>query len=173
VVLVLIGALASAGAQEASVRTEPIASRAVANVPSPVRRAMTIEVARIIGADERASHYRRSDRWHRLDLDGDGQDEWMVVYAIEGFGGGNNYAQYLTTFRYVEPVWFAFETHGVGGKGSLAVDGDVMSYISGQSLIFPAMATTKTIQCAVRQWMFRLRFLSGSAAHFSFKTNSA
>jgi hypothetical protein len=84
------------------------------------------EVGRIKGDDERADYPPAYDHWHEIDLDSDGRDERLVFFTVEGFGGGNNYSRYLIVYRYIEPVWFASDVIGVGGKWDYAVLGDVV-----------------------------------------------
>ncbi|HYD86239.1 MAG TPA: hypothetical protein VEA80_02080 [Vitreimonas sp.] len=91
------------------------------------------EVARIRGNDQWADYPSQFDHWHQIDLDGDGQVERLVFFTIEGFGGGNSYSRFLIVYRYVEPVWFASDVVGVGGKGDYQVIGDEVR-LSGRML---------------------------------------
>lgn len=98
-------------------------SHAGSQTPAEVSVAHLAEVRRLTCGDQHVDYPPRFDDWHRLDLDGDGADEYLVFYTLEGFGGGNNYSRYLSVYRYVDPVWFASSSILVGGKGSLSVSG--------------------------------------------------
>jgi len=94
--------------------------------PPELRVVHLAEITRIKGGDERADYASQFDHWHQIDLDGDGQDERLVFFTIEGFGGGNNYARFLAVYRYIEPVWIVATVDGVGGRGSASVLGDTV-----------------------------------------------
>jgi len=88
-----------------------------------VRSAHLREVRRLECRDQYVDYPEQFDHWHSIDLDGDGSDEQLVFFTLEGFGGGNNYVRYLVVYRHVAPVWFAASTFLVGGKGSAGVTG--------------------------------------------------
>lgn len=105
-----------------------IISQSGEETPVEVRRAHLAQVERMRCPNEPspASYPPQFDDWHRIDLDEDGQHEYVVFLTLEGFGGGNNYSRYLIVYRYVEPVWFASRVALVGGKGGLMVSGDTV-----------------------------------------------
>ncbi len=103
-----------------------VASYSGSQTPPDLLAVHLAEVARIKGDDGWADYPPEYDHWHEIDLDGDGRVERLVFFTVESFGGGNNYRRYLIVYRYVEPVWFASDVIGVGGKWDYAVLGDVV-----------------------------------------------
>lgn len=94
--------------------------------PEAVRSAHVGEVRRLECRDQHVDYPAQFDHWHRIDLDADGADEYLVFFTLEGFGGGNNYVRYLVVYRNVEPVWFPSFAAIVGGKGSAGVTGSTI-----------------------------------------------
>lgn len=99
--------------------------------PRAVQAAHAAQINGMVCGDAHASNPEELDDWHRLDLDGDGQDEYLAFVTLEGFGGGNNYSRYLIVYRYVRPVWFASQAALVGGKDSVQVIGDRLRLADG------------------------------------------
>ncbi len=111
-------------AQSSIVRDgEGVVSTSGSATPGGVRSAHLTEVRRLECRDQYVDYPEQFDHWHSIDLDGDGSDEHLVFFTLEGFGGGNNYVRYLAVYRYVAPVWFPSYTLLVGGKGSAGVTG--------------------------------------------------
>lgn len=119
-------------AQSSVVRDgEAVVSTSGSATPDDVRSAHLTEVRRLECGDQYVDYPEQFDHWHTLDLDGDGADERLVFFTLEGFGGGNNYVRYLVVYRYVAPVWFPTYTALVGGKGSAGVTGATLRLEAG------------------------------------------
>ena len=56
------------------------------------------------------------------DLNGDGKADVVVIYTIEGVGGGNDWTQYATVLLAQPPGYSATAPKEVGGKSVRAVD---------------------------------------------------
>ncbi len=56
------------------------------------------------------------------DLNGDGKADVVVIYTIEGVGGGNDWTQYATVLLAQPPGYSATAPKDVGGKSVRAVD---------------------------------------------------
>jgi hypothetical protein len=112
-------------------RGNVVVSTSGSATPDDVRSAHLTEVRRLECGDRHVDYPEQFDDWHTLDLDGDGADEHLVFFTLEGFGGGNNYLRYLAVYRYVAPVWFASYTALVGGKGSALVSGGTVRLENG------------------------------------------
>ena len=61
------------------------------------------------------------------DLNGDGKSDVVVVYTIEGVGGGNDWTQYATVLIAQPPGYSATTPKEVGGKSVRAVDSCTIS----------------------------------------------
>jgi len=61
------------------------------------------------------------------DLNGDGKSDVVVVYTIEGVGGGNDWTQYATVLVAQPPGYSATTPKEVGGKSVRAVDSCTIS----------------------------------------------
>lgn len=57
------------------------------------------------------------------DLNGDGKPDTVVVYTIEGVGGGNDWTQYATVLTATPQGYGATLPKEVGGKSLRAIDG--------------------------------------------------
>jgi len=57
------------------------------------------------------------------DLNGDGHGDVVVIYSIEGVGGGNDWTQYATVLTSTPQGFGASTPKEVGGKSVRAVDG--------------------------------------------------
>lgn len=110
---------------------DAVVSTSGSATPDDVRPAHLTEVRRLECGDRHVDYPEQFDDWHTLDLDGDGADEHLVFFTLEGFGGGNNYLRYLAVYRYVAPVWFPSYTALVGGKGSALVSGGTVRLENG------------------------------------------
>lgn len=72
-------------------------------------------VIRIKGEDKDAVEYRKARTIHFIDVDGDGVQDAIVFFTIEGMDGGNNYDQYLTLLKGLPSGFFLIDTALVGG----------------------------------------------------------
>ena len=72
------------------------------------------------------------------DLNGDGKTDVVVVYTIEGVGGGNDWTQYATVLAAQAPGYSATTPKEVGGKSVRAVDSCTI--------------TDKTIELALKEY---------------------
>jgi hypothetical protein len=61
------------------------------------------------------------------DLNGDGHGDVVVIYSIEGVGGGNDWTQYATVLTSTPQGYAATVPKEVGGKSVRAVDGCTVS----------------------------------------------
>jgi len=57
------------------------------------------------------------------DVDGDGHTDVVVIYTIEGVGGGNDWTQYATLLTSTPRGYGASMPKEVGGKGVRVVEG--------------------------------------------------
>lgn len=96
-------------------RDNEIISYSGSATPAELRSAHLAAVERAKRADRWAEYMPQFDHWHRLDLDADGEEEWIVFFTIEGYGGGNNFERYVEVYRYVRPVWIASNGDGISG----------------------------------------------------------
>ena len=74
---------------------------------------------------EGATEYEEAREIGRGDLNGDGKEDAVVLYSLEGFDGSNLYLQYLAVFLSQGDA-LRYTTHRiVGGKGkrSMALEG--------------------------------------------------
>lgn len=101
------------------------AFHALAQAPLELRAAHGRQI-QSMRCDTLVANPTQFDHWHRLDLDRDGQNEYLVFTTLEAFGGGNNYSRYLILYRYVNPVWFPALVAFVGGKGGAQVDSAII-----------------------------------------------
>ena len=60
--------------------------------------------------------YEEARKIVRGDINGDGKEDIVVLYTIEGFGGGNNYHQYLAVFLANGATFRHAADSVVGGK---------------------------------------------------------
>ncbi len=76
-------------------------------------------VNKYIGEQEdsiQASEPPKTRKVIQADLDGDGDKDAVVKYMLEGFGGGNNWAQMLAVFRNDKGVYKFVTEDSIGGK---------------------------------------------------------
>jgi hypothetical protein len=81
-------------------------------------------VLRIKGEDKDAVEYRKARTIHFIDVDGDGVQDAIVFFTIEGMNGGNNYDQYLTVLKGQASGFLLLDTALVGGgaKGAASYE---------------------------------------------------
>jgi hypothetical protein len=72
-------------------------------------------VVRTKGKDTHAVEYRKARTIHFVDVDGDGVQDAIVFFTIEGMAGGNNYEQYLTVLKGQPSGFLPLDTVLVGG----------------------------------------------------------
>src|SRR5262249_48609342 len=60
--------------------------------------------------------YEEARKVLRGDVNGDGKEDIVVLYTLEGFGGGNNYSQYLAVFLASGTTFRHAADTVVGGK---------------------------------------------------------
>jgi hypothetical protein len=72
-------------------------------------------VVRTKGADKSAVEYRKARTIHFVDVDGDGVQDAIVFFTIEGMAGGNNYEQYLTILKGQPSGFLLLDTALIGG----------------------------------------------------------
>lgn len=65
---------------------------------------------------EKADEYDEARRVFRRDIDRDGKMDLIVLYTLEGFGGGNNYQEYLAVFLGTGKTFRHAADTVVGGK---------------------------------------------------------
>lgn len=65
---------------------------------------------------ENATEPAKTRKILRADLDGDGDGDAIVQYMLEGFNGGNNWAQRLAVFRNDRGIYKFANEDSVGGK---------------------------------------------------------
>jgi hypothetical protein len=82
-------------------------------------------------AKEGAEEYEDARKVLRGDVNGDRKTDLVVLYTLEGFGGGNNYIQYLAIFLGKGNTFQYAANTAVGGK--LRRDVDLKS-ISGSTI---------------------------------------
>jgi hypothetical protein len=70
------------------------------------------------GADE----YREARKTLHGNINGDGKADLVVLYSLEGFGGGNSYSQYLAVFLGKGKTFQYAANAIVGGKLNRDVD---------------------------------------------------
>lgn len=69
-----------------------------------------------------ADEYRDARKTVRGDINKDGKEDLVVLYTLEGFGGGNLYRQYLAVFL-GDGKTFRYATHqSVGGKDNRTIE---------------------------------------------------
>lgn len=73
-------------------------------------------VIHIKGEDTDAVEYRKARIIHFVDVDGDGMQDAIVFFTIEGMDGGNNYEQYLTVLKGRPSGYLLLDTAQVGGR---------------------------------------------------------
>ena len=75
---------------------------ALAAAPAPTCRTADHRVESVIAAKVRqagGTEYCQSRLYHTVDdLDGDGRDDFVLVFEVEAAGGGNDSVQYLVVF---------------------------------------------------------------------------
>lgn len=84
---------------------------------------INVALAEDAGRSERASEYREARRMAEGDLTGDGEPELVVLFTLEGGGGGNGVEGYLAAFqRDARGQLSAADTILVTGYGGSAQD---------------------------------------------------
>jgi len=73
-------------------------------------------------AKEGGEEYEKARKTVRGDVNKDGKQDLIVLYTLEGFGGGNNYIQYLAVFLGNGKTFRYAANDGIGGKNSRAID---------------------------------------------------
>lgn len=76
-------------------------------------------VSKYISEQEDSQQASEPDKTRKIiqaDLDGDGDKDAVVKYMLEGFGGGNNWAQMLAVFRNDKGVYKFVTEDSIGGK---------------------------------------------------------
>jgi hypothetical protein len=73
-------------------------------------------------AKEDAEEYKEARKVLRGDVNGDRKTDLVVLYSLEGFGGGNNYIQYLAVFLGNGKTFRYATNEPVGGKMRRDID---------------------------------------------------
>jgi hypothetical protein len=73
-------------------------------------------------AKEDAEEYKEARKVLRADVNGDRKTDLVVLYSLEGFGGGNNYIQYLAVFLGNGKTFRYATNEPVGGKMRRDID---------------------------------------------------
>ncbi|MGI8556238.1 MAG: hypothetical protein ACR2LT_07775 [Pyrinomonadaceae bacterium] len=87
--------------------------------PVAAQRSLLTAVNKYIGRQEilqKASESPKARKIIKADLDGDGDEDAVVQYILEGFDGGNNFAQMLAVFRNDKGSYKFVTEDAVGGK---------------------------------------------------------
>lgn len=96
-----------------------------AEVSFSQKQSDTAVVNRFISREAEAAEaveYKGARKILRGDVNGDGRADMVVLYTLEGFGGGNSYIQYLAVFLN-QGRSFRYATHtGIGGKNLRSVE---------------------------------------------------
>lgn len=71
---------------------------------------------------DKADEYQEARKVLRGDVNGDKKTDLVVLYSLEGFGGGNNYIQYLAVFLGIGKTFRYAANEPVGGKFARDVD---------------------------------------------------
>lgn len=90
--------------------TQPVAAQ---------RASLLVTVNKYIRQQEirqKASEFPKARKIIKADLDGDGDKDAVVQYTLEGFDGGNNFAQMLAVFRNDKSIYKFATENAVGGK---------------------------------------------------------
>jgi hypothetical protein len=88
----------------------------VANAQSGLDEAVTDYLAKD-AAKEQADEYDGARKILKGDVDGDGTEDAVVLYTLEGMGGGgNNWGQSLVVIRNVKGKYLPSNSVTVGGK---------------------------------------------------------
>lgn len=95
------------------------------------------------------------------DINGDGHGDVVVVYTIEGVGGGNAWTQYATVLTSTQQGYGATLPKEVGGKGVRAVESCAVTR-GGVELVFKTWATTDAACCPSVPGTAALVFVNGA-----------
>lgn len=104
----------------------PLVQAAPPTLPKP----LATQIERLVGLlkDRYASGYPDATLTQKVRVGaGQGQEWMLVVFTIEGFGGGNSHAQYLAVFEVDSedknnPYYSLLDFRHVGGKGWRAIN---------------------------------------------------
>ena len=109
---------------------------------------------------EGAEEYGEARKIVKGDVNGDGKTDLVVLYSLEGFGGGNSYAQYLAVFLSKGKTYLYTANSVVGGK--LSRDVTLVS-ISGGKINLETMAYAKNDAacCPSKKGKTRYTFVNG------------
>lgn len=79
-------------------------------------------INRITAGDESATEYSEARTTHFIDINGDGEEDVIALFTMEGFGGGNNYSFYMVALINRHGKFKELDTIQVGGKGQRGID---------------------------------------------------
>jgi hypothetical protein len=71
---------------------------------------------------EKADEYRDARKILRGDVNNDGKEDLVVLYTLEGFGGGNLYIQYLAVFLGNGKNFLYANHKSAGGKNNRSIE---------------------------------------------------
>ena len=95
-------------------------------IPIPDKAQLQQAVSRYIAGIAKVSdggyEYKKARKIVYGDIDGDGNDDAVIQFTIEGVAGGNNYSFYLAVFRNVNGKFESITDEFIGGKGIRDVD---------------------------------------------------
>lgn len=93
--------------------------------PAPTCKTADRRVEALIEAEVRKARgleYCQARLYHTIDdLDGDGQEDFVLVFGVEAAAGGNNFVQYLAVFPSASQ--WAPTVAKVGQRGDRLIDG--------------------------------------------------
>lgn len=102
----------------------PVPTHAVAPVPGPQNSELEAAIDREIASEiakDGGDEFKDARKVLLTDLNGDGTNDAVVLYTIEGQGGGNGYFQSLATF-YASPGGWVHRGKVVVGQGVQSVE---------------------------------------------------
>lgn len=67
--------------------------------------------------DSEAAEYRKARTTHIVDVDGDGQQDAIVFFTIEGRDGGNNFESYFAVLKGQSSAFLMQDVVQIGGGG--------------------------------------------------------
>lgn len=87
---------------------------------------------RLKGSDPYAAEYLGARRIHWLDVSGDGKDDVVALFTMEGMRGGNNYLFYMAVLLSEKGSLVEQKTLQIGGKSLRMLDFDSVTFQAGR-----------------------------------------
>lgn len=111
------------------------AGLATAKTDHALTKAANTLISQIAKEDQCSRENRDARRYHRFDLNADGELDVLMLFTIEGADCGNNYSFHMAVFYKLGDDYRFVDHKSVGGKWGRGVDFNKVTFRDGQILL--------------------------------------